>query len=58
MKTLWNNFEILRIVIKKKEKEAFKNFRKLINKVSTEHCLERKNKKLSYIDLFIRFTEL
>lgn len=58
MKTLWNNFEILRIVIKKKEKEAFKNFRKLINKVSTEHCLERKNKKLSYIDLFIRFTKL
>lgn len=57
MKTLWNNFGILRIVIKKEEKEAYKNFRKLIDKVSANHCLERKNKKLSYIDLFIRFTE-
>lgn len=57
MKTLWNNFSILRLVIKEKEKEAYKNFRKLVDKVSTNHCLERKNKKLSYIDLFIRFTE-
>lgn len=57
MKTLWSNFAILRLVIEEEEKEAYKNFRKLIDKVSMNHYLERKNKKLSYIDLFIRFTE-
>ena len=57
MKTLWSNFTILRLVIKEEEKEVYKNFRKLIDKVSTNHYLERKNKKLSYVDLFIRFTE-
>lgn len=57
MKTLWNNFGILHIVIKKEEKEAYKKFRKFIDKIAVNHCLERKNKKLSYIDLFIRFTE-
>ena len=59
MEALWNNFGILRIVIKKEEKEVYKNLRKLIHKVSTNHYLERENKKLLfYIDIFFRFMEL
>lgn len=55
MKTLWPAFTLL-YALMRQENQVEKNFMLLIKKVSTGHYLEKKKHKLSYMDLFNRFT--
>ena len=57
MKTLWSYFKELRsLIMEERSNKAYKSLHMLIEKVSVGHWLEKKNKKLSYMDLFEHFS--